>query len=288
MLILTALIWGFGTVVVKETVSNVPPAWLVGIRFFFAGIVLAFAIMPRLVRTLDRAHLRIGALLGCILFGQYWLNSLGLTDTTASNSAFLTSCSCIIVPFLAWIMLRQPPTRFNIIAAILCILGIGLISLSSTSPLSLGFGDGVTLISALFIAFEVVIVAKSSRNYDVLTLTCIQFFVAGILGFGGALLVEPLPNFAHLSLTTWLALVYLAVCASCITIVLQNLGLSKVEPTQGSLLLSTEAVFGAVFAIIFLGEELTLSLFAGFTLIFAALVLSEYLPLKLEQRNTLP
>lgn len=284
-LLAAAAIWGLGTVVIKDTVYTVPPAWLVGIRFFFAGVILSVAILPRLRRRLDAGHVRAGALLGCILFCQYWLNSLGLTDTTASKSAFLTSCYCIAVPFLAWLFMRTQPTRFNIAAAVVCVAGVGVISFSGTETFSLGFGDGITLASALFVALEVVVVAKFSMNRDILVVTCVQFFVAGILGFAGALAVEPMPDFAHLSPQTWLALAYLAAFASCATIVLQNTGLAHVDPAPGSLFLATESVFGVLFASIFLGERLTLQLAVGFALIFCAIVISEYLPQRLQKQN---
>ena len=59
-LLLAAAIWGLGTVVIKDIVDAVPPAWLVAIRFFFAGIILAVFILPRLRRRLDASHLRVG------------------------------------------------------------------------------------------------------------------------------------------------------------------------------------------------------------------------------------
>lgn len=284
-LLLAAAIWGLGTVVIKDTVDTVPPAWLVGIRFFFAGIILCMAIWPRLRRRLDASHVRVGVLLGCILLGQYWLNSLGLTDTTASNSAFLTSCYCVAVPFLAWLLMRTRPTRFNIAAAIVCVVGIGFISFSGGQTFSLRFGDVITLASALFVALEVVVVAKFAANHDILVVTCVQFFTAGILGFAGALVAEPMPDFAHLGPRTWLALAYLAAFASCATIVLQNTGLAHVDPAPGSLFLATESLFGTLFAAVFLGERLTPQLAIGFALVFCAIVISEYLPQRLRSRT---
>lgn len=284
-LLMAAAIWGLGTVVIKDIVDAVPPAWLVAIRFFFAGVILAACILPKLRRRLDASHLRVGALLGAILFFEYWLNSLGLTDTTASKSAFLTSCYCVLVPFLGWLFLRRRPTRFNIMAAFVCVVGVGFISLSGAETVALGFGDGVTLVSALFVALEVVAVARFAGTHDVLVLTCVQFFVAGVLGFGCALAVEPTPDFARLAPGAWAGLAYLAACASCATIVLQNIGLAHVEPAQGSLLLSAESVFGTAFAIVLLGDALTPQLAVGFALVFCAIVISEYVPLRIVQKE---
>lgn len=123
-LLLAAAIWGMGTVVIKSTVDEFPPAWIVGVRFTFAGIILGIATAPRISRAFarnKRGHLRDGAVLGVFLFLSYWFNSTGLTDTTASNSSFLTTLYCVIIPFLGWIIIRKQPTRYNIAAAILCV-----------------------------------------------------------------------------------------------------------------------------------------------------------------------
>lgn len=111
-LLLAAAIWGMGTVVIKSTVDEFPPAWIVGVRFTLAGIILGIATAPRISRAFarnKRGHLRDGAVLGVFLFLSYWFNSTGLTDTTASNSSFLTTLYCVIIPFLGWIIIREAP-----------------------------------------------------------------------------------------------------------------------------------------------------------------------------------
>ena len=56
-LLIAAAIWGMGTVVIKATVDSFPPAWLVGVRFTFAGLILAIVLFPRLKKALDLDHL---------------------------------------------------------------------------------------------------------------------------------------------------------------------------------------------------------------------------------------
>lgn len=143
-LLLAAAIWGMGTVVIKSTVDEFPPAWIVGVRFTFAGIILGIATAPRISRAFarnKRGHLRDGAVLGVFLFLSYWFNSTGLTDTTASNSSFLTTLYCVIIPFLGWIIIRKRPTRYNIAAAILCVTGVGCVAYAGIGEFSLRFGS---------------------------------------------------------------------------------------------------------------------------------------------------
>lgn len=284
-LLLAAAIWGLGTVVIKSTVDAFPPAWLVGVRFTAAGIILGVIMLPRFRKNLDADHLKKGGILGAWLFFAYWANSTGLTDTTASNSAFLTSLYCVIIPFLGWALRGSKPTRFNVAAAIVCVAGVGCVSFAGASGLSLRFGDLATLLSALFLSFHVLFTAKYARGRDMTLLTVVQFIVAGTLGFAAGIAFEPTPNFSALGLDTWTSLAYLAVFASCIALLLQNVAVAHVDPASASLFLATESVFGVTFSIMFLGEALTAPLFAGFALIFAGIVVSEYLPLRAEKKR---
>lgn len=277
-LLLAAAIWGLGTVVIKSTVDTFPPAWLVGVRFTAAGIILGAIMLPRFRKALDFDHLKKGSGLGVWLFLSYWANSTGLTDTTASNSAFLTSLYCVIIPFLGWALRGTRPTRFNIAAAVVCVAGVGCVSFAGASGFSLRFGDLITLLSALFLSFHVLFTAKYAPGRDMTLLTVVQFLVAGVLGFVAGFAFEPMPAFAQLGMDTWMSLGYLAVFASCIALLLQNIAVAHVEPAPASLFLATESVFGVTFSIMFLGEALTGPLFAGFALIFAGIVVSEYLP----------
>lgn len=284
-LLTAAAIWGLGTVVIKDTVDVLTPSWIVGIRFFFAGLVLAFAIAPRLPRLLNADHLKAGGILGVVMFFEFYLNSMGLTDTTASKSSFLTSTYCVIMPFLAWLFLKIRPTGHNIVAAIVCVVGVGCVSLTGQESLSLGYGDTMTLLSALFVGLHVVCVAKFAEGRDMLVLTCIQFFVAGIMGIAWGTASEPFPNFFSFTPDMVANLAYLALLASCLTLVLQNVGLAHVDPAPASLFLATESMFGVLFAAIFLGESLTVQLVVGFALIFCAILISEYLPARMEARR---
>ncbi|WP_080801277.1 DMT family transporter [Arabiibacter massiliensis] len=284
-LLLAAAIWGLGTVVIKSTVDAFPPAWLVGVRFTGAGLVLGIAMLPRFRRALDADHLKKGSILGVWLFLTYWANSTGLTDTTASNSSFLTSLYCVIIPFLGWALRGARPTRFNVAAAVVCVAGIGCVSFAGSTGFSLRFGDLITLLSAVFVSFHVLYTAKYARGRDMTLLTVVQFFVAGTLGFAAGFVFEPMPDFPNLGADTWMSLVYLAVFASCIALLLQNVAVAHVDPAPAALFLATESVFGVTFSILFLGEALTGPLFAGFALIFAGIVISEYLPIRAERKR---
>ena len=73
---------------------------------------------------------------------------------------------------------------------------------------------------------------------------------------------------------------FLAVFASVVAFGIQNVSLAYVPPSQASLFLSLESVFGVLFSVMLYGEQIGLRLVMGFALIFVAIVVSETFPLK--------
>ena len=99
LLLLVTLIWGGTFAVIKTAVVDISPSAFVLTRF---GIALALALMvwPRSLRVMDAALVRKGITLG-LLFGiGFLLQSIGLTMTSASTSAFITGTMVIFVPFV--------------------------------------------------------------------------------------------------------------------------------------------------------------------------------------------
>lgn len=283
LLLLAAAIWGLGTVCIKGIVEEIPPFWLVGSRFFSAGLVLCAVFAPQLARLAREGrladHLKASLILSVPMIAGYMANSLGLTDTTAAKSSFLAGLYCVIVPFIAWGLTRKRPTAFNISAALLCVVGVGLVSLAGQSDLTMGWGDAVTLLSSLLFAIQLAATSKMAPGRNMPAITALQFIFGGAMALVVAAFVEQPPAmqaFADPSMIASLA--YLVLGATCAALLLQNIGLAKVPAASGSLLLSFESVFGVLFSVMLLNETLTLPMLCGFGLIFLAVVVSEWLP----------
>lgn len=144
----TAIIWGAAFVVMKNALVSVPPFQLLAMRFGTGAVLLALVCVRRW-KQLNRGYLWRGAVLGAFIFLAYAIQSIGLLGTTAAKSSFLTTSYCIIVPFLYWFIAHTQPDLFHCIAAVLCIIGIGLISLNE--HFSITWGDGLTLVCAVFL-----------------------------------------------------------------------------------------------------------------------------------------
>ena len=271
ILTLTALIWGTGFVVMKNTLSSVPPAAIIAIRYGIATL-LAAVLFRRHLKGIARADVARGALVGLLLALAYIVQTIGLDYTTAGKNAFLTTVYVLLVPFASWLIFRQKLSRSNFIAAGLMLAGIGCLSLDGESG-GLNIGDLLTLLCGVFYAAHIMAVERCQRKTNTYALIVLQFaFAAAFAAVYHLLFERGLPMSLHMD--TVGSLLYLSVFSTTVAMSLQNIGQSMAPASHASILLSLESVFGALASCIFLGEAVTPRMLLGFAVILAALVVN--------------
>lgn len=281
-IVAATIIWGYSFVAMKDAVTVIPPAWLLGIRFLLAGVLLTAILWKRVRKAFSGKMLLAGCALGLADYLAFLTQTIGLDHTTPGINAFLTATYCVIVPFLWWVVAHRRPTVFNIGAAVLAVAGIWLVAVQN-GGITMGFGEAMTLLCALLFAIHMVLVSKLSRFHDVLALTAVQFTCEGILGLLTGAAFETFPGIEAFTPGIVGQIVFLAVFASIVAFGIQNVALAHISPSQASLFLSLESVFGVLFSILLYGEQITPRLLAGFVLIFVAILVSEMFPFKRKQ-----
>lgn len=274
--VLTTVAYGASYVVIKDAMEAVATSWLLAMRFGLAALVLGVAFRRRIVRTIDLGHVLAGVVVGLPEALGFLLQNLGLTQTSPGRNAFLTATYCVMVPFLNWAFLRRRPGANSVVAALLCLTGVGFLALSGERGFGLGFGDVVTLVSSLFFALNIVAVGRFGRAHDAMVITTVMFALSAVLCTAVALVAEPVPNFAALTPRFWGCMAYVVLGSTVAALLLQNVGQRHVPPAQAALLLSLESVFAVLFSIVFYGEKVTPPLMVGFVLIFVAITVSQF------------
>ena len=269
-LFLAALLWGVSFVMMKNVLENISPLYILTIRFCGAALILLPACAHKL-KKLDKAYLLGGALMGIALMLGYLFQTYGLRLTTPGKNAFLTAAYCVIVPFLYWLYRKKRPDRFNAAAAFTCIVGIGLISLDG--DLRIGTGDALTIICGLFFAIHIVVTTRFIEGRDPMLLAMLQFATFGVLALLGALLFESPPQMVT-NTDIW-TLVFLTVVCTAGCLLFQAFGQKYTPPSQAAVILTFEAVFGALASVLLMHEILTVRLTLGFVLTFCAVIISE-------------
>ena len=271
LIVLATLIWGSTFFIIKDALDSVSLMFLLAFRFTLAAVILALVFRKHWRGTTAACWLR-GIVLGLLMFAAYTVQNYGLMDTTPGKNAFFTAVYCVIVPFLYWAVDRLRPDRYNILAALLCIAGIGLVSWDG--GLSFTRGDLLTLCSGFFYACHIIAVSKFSQKYDVFILTVIQFGTTALCCWAGTALTGGFPS-GGLPARAWWVLLYLAVAATTLALLFQNLGQKYTTPSSAAVLLSLEAPFGVAFSVAFGAESPSPYMYVGFFLIFIAILCSE-------------
>lgn len=272
LLLLAALIWGSSFIVMKSAVDFLTPAVLLFLRFSLAAILLSLLFIKK-IKTLNFQQIKGGLITGSCLFGAYYVQTWGLNYTTPGKNAFLTAVYCAIVPFLVWLFYHKRPDIYNFIAAFICILGIGCVSLDGN--LTMNIGDFLTLCGGLLYAGHILLIKKFSEGIDGGVFTSLQFIGGAIVALILALTTENIGIILNIQPSIYLQILYLVVFATALTMFCQTTGQKYTSECNASLILSLESVFGVAFSIAFYGEVLTFKILLGFILIFVAIIISE-------------
>lgn len=272
MLLGAAVIWGSSFVIMKSAVDFLTPHILLSIRFILSTIFMTVLFFNK-VKKVKKEDLKGGFFAGLALFIAFTIQTYGLRLTTPGKNAFLTAVYCTIVPFLSWIWLKKRPDKYQWMAAILCFIGVGLVSLDSS--LSMNLGDIYTLIGGFFYALHILICEKAMQKTTPIIITTLQFAFAGIFSLLSAILFEDITIVSKIHSGVILQILYLSFFATTISYLFQNTGQKWVNEYTAALLLSLESVFGVLFSILLKIETINIQIALGFMVIFIAIIVSE-------------
>jgi drug/metabolite transporter (DMT)-like permease len=269
LLTMTA-VWGSTFFLIKDIVTRIPVPDLLTVRFAIATIALATMAAGRLKmshRTLAR-----GLTLGLLYGTAQLLQTIGLAHTTASVSGFLTGLYVVATPLLAAWILKTMITSNAWLASVLATVGLAVLSLHG---FSIGYGELVTCVAALIYAGHIIALGRLSEPGEALSLSVIQLLVitavcaVGAVAQGGSRPLISLPA----TWLDWVIVVYLAVVASAVTMVLQTWAQARVEPSRAAVVMAMEPVWAAAFAVALGGETMTVRMIIGGLAIVAAMYL---------------
>ncbi len=273
-LLAASVFWGTSFVVLKNALEHIPVLWILAVRFTIATLLLGLLAHKRIF-SMGREQLIGSVLIGLCLAIAYITQTYGLRHTTPGKNAFLTAVYCVFVPFLAWGVYKRKPGIVNILAALLCITGIGFVSLGGESG-ELNLGDLLTLLCGFFYALQMILMEHYVADGDALSISTVEFATAAVICWLGSILLEAQPQQIPLSL--WVSIGYMGVVCTALCFFLQAWGMRYTPASTAAVILTLESVFGAICSHLFYHEAMTPKLLLGFALIFLSVVLSETKP----------
>ncbi|TAL71838.1 MAG: DMT family transporter [Rhodanobacter sp.] len=271
LLVMTA-VWGSTFFMIKDVVARMPVADFLAVRFAIAAAAMLM-VFPRHVGRLGRRGLVRGLALGGLYGVAQLLQTWGLTLIAPSVSGFVTGMYVVLTPLLATVLLRQRLTGAVWLAVALATLGLGVISLNGVT---VNAGVWLTLLSAGCYALHIVLMGQWSRPGEAMGLSAVQMAAIALLCLmatwphGGPML-PPDP-------AAWLAVLYMAIFAGAGAMAMQTWAQARLPATRAAIVMTTEPVFAAAFAVAFGSDVLGWRVVLGGALVLAAMYVVELAP----------
>ena len=298
LLLLAGMLWGMGFVAQETAMDDIGPSLFVGIRFCIAALaVLPFAwreynhLPSNKAVTFTLPNKLFLVAIGAVFFFGMLLQQIGLVYTTVTKAGFLTGLYVLLVPLFLLMLLREHQHWMIWPCSLIALAGIFLIN--NTEVDKLNFGDYLIIICSLFWAAHVITVGKLSQRINApMIIACVQFSVCGLLGLlsywltAGSLSIEPLIELSNL-IAVIPEVLYTALVAGAFAFSLQIIAQRYTSASSAAILLSSEALFAALFAVLFIGESLSFNGYLGCLLLFAAMLTIQLMPSKKSSEHQL-
>lgn len=274
LLLLTAAIWGFAFTAQRVGSKYVGAFTFNGIRFALGSISLVPLIIyfnkKNKANEDPKKTIIPGILVGILLYSGSTLQQIGLIYTTAGKASFLTGLYIVLVPIIG-IFLKHKIGKSAWIGVGLAVAGLYLLSINEN--FTIGFGDLLQVIGAVFWAVHILTIDHFSKKVDALKLSCVQFATCSILSLISALIFENIAVSGILSALT--PILYGGFLSVGVAYTLQVVAQKYAKPSHAAIILSMESVFGAIGGALILGETMSTRGYLGCILIFAGILVSQ-------------
>ena len=277
LMIITAALWGFAFVAQKTGMDYFGPFMFSAIRFAVGASCLVLLVRWFGYKKLTRQGIISGMAMGVVLTFGAMLQQIGIVETTAGKSGFITAIYILLVPiFLAFAGRRLSLQIWP--AALLVMSGLYLLSIQKGDLSNINQGDIWVLASSIFWAVHILLIEKAVRKHDPLRLSIVQFFTCSFLSLLGAFIFE---DVIWKDIVTgvdngWIEVAYASIASVAIAYTLQVFAQRSVPSHHAALVLSLEAVFAVIGGVWLLGEDLTLRMILGFVLMFVGIILAQW------------
>ncbi|MBR3691629.1 MAG: DMT family transporter [Clostridia bacterium] len=291
MLVVAAFIWGFAFVAQRQGMDHIGPSTFNAVRSYVGVAALAPVVALsdifagrkpfRMAASHSRRSLYVGGLAcGILLALASNLQQMGIVETSAGKSGFLTALYIVFVPIFGLFLGRR--THFLGWISV-GIATVGMYLLCITEGFSLRTGDLLLLACALFYTAHILTVDHFVPSTDGIRLSCLQFAVNAVVSTLFAFLMET-PELPGI-LAAWQPIIFTGVFSSGIAYTLQILAQKRCPPQIASLIMSLESVFAVIGGWLILNERLTLREGLGCLLVFGAILLIQLAPPAKEKKT---
>lgn len=274
LLLLVAIVWGASYGLTKSAIAYTTVSIFLTIRFGWTFLLLLPVMVRDFLASKNKDWL-VALPTGLILSAIFFFEVYGVSQTTASNAAFLISLNVIFTLVLETLVGRRKPNRELIWLSLFSTIGVLLLTYNQNFSIALNGGDICILCAAALRAVMVITTKKLTHGKSIsnTTLTCIQSLVVALNAFLISIVItEPSQLSLPQSKDFWLITSFLVLFCTLFAFYAQNYAVRKMSPTKASLLMGSEPLFGAIFSILWLNEMLTSVQWLGAAILLIAVL----------------
>lgn len=276
-LLFVTVSWGASFLLTKNALDGLETFNFLAVRFGIATLVSMVVFIKDMLR-MNRKTLFLGIGVGALMFASYGLQTVGITMTTISKSAFITGTSVLMVPMFAALFLKRMPDRSSLLGAFMAFVGLGLMTLTGGSAeagasAGLNLGDFLTLLCAVGFALYILAVGKYTVQVDSVPFAIVQLGTVAVFSAVTSFAFETpvVPSGGN----AWFAILFLAIVCTSMAFIVQNVAQKYTTSTHTALIFSGEPVFAAMFAYVVAGEVLGMNGVIGGGLILLGMLVAE-------------
>ncbi|RHS26549.1 DMT family transporter [Roseburia sp. AF12-17LB] len=281
ILLLTATIWGVAFVAQSVGMEYIGPFTFNAIRCVLGGLVLipVILVLKKKKETgaenqekEDKKTLWTGGIAcGVILCIASNLQQFGIMEASVGKSGFFTALYIVMIPVIGIFIGKRPGIKLWFCVA-LAVVGMYLLCMKDGS-FTIERADIMLLLCALAFSFHILVVDYFSPKVGGVKMSCIQFFVCGVLSAVGMLFTET-PDISNIQ-AAWLPLLYAGLLSCGVGYTLQIVGQKGINPVIASLIMSLESVISALAGWVILGQVLSPKEILGCVLMFVAIIITQ-------------
>ena len=282
MLAMVAMFWGASNFIQTICLKEITPLTLVMLRFLVASIALGILCHKRL-HHISAASLRWAFVMGIFLAANFFFCTIGLANTTISNTGFFCGLAVVFTPIAEWLFFRKRPSRKVFLVLLMCFAGFFLMTMQGDFTLNTKtlFGDILCICCSVSYTVNILLTERAvqQEDTDAFQMGVLQIFFCCLFGIVFAFLFSTpaLPK----SGAAWAGIVFVGLFCTAIAFVVQPIAQQHTTGTHTSLILTLEPVFCAFIAYFLANEVYALHNYIGMGLLLAGILIIELDPAEL-------
>lgn len=277
-LILVMVMWGFNVIAIKVIVGQFSAVTITSFRIFLAAVVVYLILWARkqirLPKKQELSYIILVSVTGVV--GHHFFLSVGLTQTSASNSGLLLGTVPLFTSILASKMLKDKLSLMRIIGIIFGLSGVSFVILvGNINGLTMNIGDIYIFLAVLSQALSFIYIKKATETMGARLVTATTLLIGSFLLFCIGFVLEPegISSLQDGTLVGWSIFLASAIFATALGQFLYNHAIQNVGPGKASIFMNLQPFFALLGSFLFLGEQISVAHFFGFILIVTGVIL---------------